>query len=202
MPRSRPAAVLSVLVLGLALAVPASAIQLMISYPVLEGMLQKSLFRDQGRYYVSGSSADECNYAFLERPRLGAQGGRLTVRLHFDAFTGAEVGGECVGSGDDFDIVVTGVPKVVGGTMVLADPQLSTSGRPAYEAMLRPLVTGALAQGIRFDLAGELNRLAANATPEGYRVQISGVEISSLRPTSGWLEVGVELTAALTESRR
>jgi len=196
--KNRLAAVLLVFALA-GLAAPLEGMQLTVSYRVLERVLEKGLFRDQGRYYVSGSSDDDCNYAYLARPRLGVDGGRLALRLHFNGFAGAEVGGQCLGSGDEFDFVVTGVPKVEGGSLVLGDPQLSLSGRPAYEALLQPIVTGPLAQALRFDLAAELDHLVAGAAREGLRVRISGLEIFNPRATPGWLEVGVELSAALTE---
>lgn len=192
-------AIMAVLATAL-LATPGAGIQVMISYPVLERAVAKELFREEGRYYISGSSADACSYTFVERPRLGAEAGRLVLRLHLSARLGQAILGQCVGPSEAFEVVVSGVPKVDGGSVVLADPLLSLPDRPQYEGLLRPFVTGPLAQALRFNLAAEIGRLTEGAAREGYRIQIDGLVLSGLRAAPNGLEVEIDFRATVTAS--
>jgi len=188
--------------LAVFLAAPAAAIHLTIAYPVLERTLDRELFREQGRYYLAGGPDDDCSYTYVEQPRLGAEGARLVLRLHLSARLGREVLGQCVGPGEAFEVVISGVPKIEGTSVTLADAQLSFPEHPRYEVLheplLAPFITGPLAQALRFDLAAEIRRLTEGAAREGYRIQIGGLVLSGLRAAPGQLEVDVDFRASVT----
>lgn len=201
--RNHKSLILSLFLAAAFLARPASAIHLTLSYRVLERTIERELFRDQGRYYLAGSPADDCSYTFLEQPRLGAEGERIVLRLQLSARLGQEVLGQCVGPGEDVEVVVSGVPRIEGTSVTVADPEMSFPNNPRYgelhEAVLAPFLSGPLKEALRFDLGAELRSLAEGAGREGYRLQISGLSLSGLRAAPNQLEVEIDLQAAVTE---
>ena len=71
------------------------------------------------RHYLQGGPEDTCAYAFIQEPRVSAVGERLQIRFLFAGRAGKEVAGKCVGPGDNFDIVVSGVPSYGNGELFL-----------------------------------------------------------------------------------
>jgi hypothetical protein len=174
------------------------AVDLTIGYPVLEQAIREGLFDDHGRYYVKGGPADDCAYAFLEQPRLGAAEGRLALTLHFNGRAGAMILGKCVGPGDAFEVTLTGVPRLDGGVLSLADPRFTLPSRPAYEQLLAPLLTGAIAESLRIDLGAEIERFTQAAAQGGYRVAITNLAFTDVRLAEDRVEVTLDFTGGVT----
>lgn len=177
---------------------PGTALELSIGYPVLEQALADQLFEDQGRYYLSGDSSDGCNYAYLEAPRLSAEGGRLILKVHFSGRIGTMVFDQCVGAGDAFDVSLSGVPRVTGEVVRLAEPRFEVPNRPQYEQLVREALTGAVAGALRFDLGAEVRRLTNTAANQGYRLTVQTLTITGLSPQADSLRVVLDLRGAVS----
>ena len=137
----------------------AAADSLEITYPAVERMVITGLLTEGGRRYLHGSPSDTCNYAFVQEPRVTGVSGRLNVRFLFAGSIGAEVAGRCVGRGDNFNIVVSGVPRYDRGDIVLdqvrfeADNPLWDLFSPIIKSRLGPMLRLPLRQGIESRLA-------------------------------------------------
>src|SRR5215467_2726674 len=82
------------------------AVELHIEFAALERILSEQLFTQEGRRYVRGSKTNKCSFAYLERPRVEGQAGRLLIHAKFKGRSAANFFGGCVGPGDDFDLTI------------------------------------------------------------------------------------------------
>ena len=99
--------------------VAGAAAKLDVAYASVERILSLKILTEGGRHYLQGGPDDTCAYAFIQEPRVSALGERLQIRFLFAARAGKEVAGKCVGPGDNFDIVVSGVPSYGNGELFL-----------------------------------------------------------------------------------
>ena len=60
----------------------------------------------EGRRYVQGDQSNKCNFAYLEKPQIQGEAGRLRIRARFTGRTSLNMLGQCVGLGDEFNLVV------------------------------------------------------------------------------------------------
>jgi hypothetical protein len=86
----------------------AVASELVIGREALQTLVVMSVFKDQGRWnLVTG----KC-YAYLERPQVALEAGRVIIDAHLSSRLGLTVGGSCVGTELASDVRVSG--KLVG----------------------------------------------------------------------------------------
>ena len=97
------------------------AAEITLSHTALERVVWQVLLTEGGRGYFQGGPEDTCLYAFVQEPKATGRDGRLNISFVFSGRAGAEVAGRCVGPGDTFDIVVSGVPALAGGELYLDD---------------------------------------------------------------------------------
>lgn len=96
----------------LCLAPAARAIELRIQFAALERMLGEQVFTQDGRRYVHNDQANKCNFAYLEKPRVQGQDGKLRMRARFSGRSALNMFGRCVGLGDAFEVIITALPPV------------------------------------------------------------------------------------------
>jgi hypothetical protein len=98
------------ILLLLATASAAHAVEIRIQFGALERMLAEQVFTQEGRRYVRGDKTDKCNFAYLEKPQVrGDDDGHLRMRARFTGRSALNFIGR-VGMGDAFDAVITAVP--------------------------------------------------------------------------------------------
>jgi hypothetical protein len=85
--RREPAAWLRALLLPPGAGGPAGAVELHLRFGALERMLAEQVFTQDGRRYVHGSRVNQCNFAYLERPQIREEDGRLRIRARFTGWT-------------------------------------------------------------------------------------------------------------------
>jgi len=94
----------------------AIASELVIGREALQTLIEQSVFKDQGRWYLVKGKC----YAYLERPHVALQAGRVIIDGHLSSRLGLTVGDSCVGTELMSDVKVSG--KLVGsGTRVEID---------------------------------------------------------------------------------
>lgn len=182
----------------LALAGCAGAVELHIEFGALERMLSEQAFTQEGRRYVRGSKADKCNFAYLEKPHVRGDAGRLRMTARFTGRSSLNFVGQCVGLGDAFDVVVTAVPVYRNGAIGLQEVKVGSEGKTGYyirrvcEAM-----QSTLARDFKYALAGVAQTLleGAGAQP-GYRREVRKFTVPDIRVTNDALvlQVDFELT--------
>lgn len=96
-----------------------AAAKIDVAYASIERIVSTTLLTEGGRRYLQGGPDDTCSYAFIQEPRVSAVGARLHLRFLFAGRAGKQVAGKCVGPGDNFDIIVSGVPSFGNGELFL-----------------------------------------------------------------------------------
>ncbi len=176
----------------------AAAVELHIQFGALERMLAEQVFSQEGRRYVHGSKTNKCNFAYLEKPQVRGEGGRLRMKARFTGRTAWNVVGQCVGLGDAFDVVITALPVYQNGAISLQAVKVASDGKSGYyirrvcEAM-----QASLAKEFKYPLEAEAQKLleAAGAQP-GYKRDVRKFAVPDIRVTNDALvlQVDFELT--------
>jgi len=113
-------------------AFPACAVELHIQFGALERMLTEQAFSQEGRRYVKGDQTKKCNFAYLEKPRIEGDNGRLRIRAKFSGRSSLNIAGQCVGMGDAFDVVILAVPQYKDGSLRLQEVKVLSEGKTGY----------------------------------------------------------------------
>jgi hypothetical protein len=176
----------------------AAAVELHIQFGALERMLTEQVFSQEGRRYVHGSKTNKCNFAYLEKPQVRGEGGRLRIKARFTGRTSLNVIGQCVGLGDAFDVVITAMPVYKSGVIALQEVKVASEGKSGYyirrvcEAMQTSLV-----RDFKYALEPEAQKLleAPGAQP-GYKREVRKFTVPDIRVTNDALvlQVDFELT--------
>lgn len=167
----------------LALLMPATTVgaELRVYYSALEALLREQVFTDGGRAYVVGDRKTRCNYAYLEKPQVGAQKAQLRVRAHFDSLTALELGGDCVGPAQAFDVSMTGVPVYRDGVLRLEQTQLEPADG-LYGGLIRAVLGDALEQSLQYPLLQDLQRFVRKASMQSpYEVRMRDLDVYTIR---------------------
>ncbi|MGA2190271.1 MAG: hypothetical protein ABSH33_17245, partial [Steroidobacteraceae bacterium] len=94
----------------------AIASELVIGREALQTLVVASVFKDQGRWYLAKGKC----YAYLERPHVALDAGRVIIDAHLSSLLGVTVGDACLGTEMMSDVKVSG--KLVGsGTHIEID---------------------------------------------------------------------------------
>jgi hypothetical protein len=145
---------------------PAEATEVTLSHSAIERLVWRVLLTEGGRAYLEGGPDETCRYAFVQEPKVSGVGGRLLVRFLFSGRAGATVAGRCVGVGDTFDIVVSGVPALSEGVVRLDDLKVQAPDSP-YFRLVSGLVEGQLRERLRYPLKENLDAVAAALSATG-----------------------------------
>ena len=119
-----------------------------IQFSALERLLAQQMFTEDGRRYVRGDRNAKCSFAWLEKPRVSGENGKLLVRAKFTGRTAFDVFGRCVGLGDSFDLKITALPYFDKGHIALREVDASPESHSGFYARS---VSAALASSLRSD---------------------------------------------------
>jgi hypothetical protein len=176
----------------------ASAVELHIQFGALERMLTEQVFSQEGRRYVHGSKTDKCNFAYLEKPQVHGEAGRLRMKARFTGRSALNLAGQCVGLGDAFDVVITALPIYKGGAIGLQEVKVTSDGKSGYyirrvcEAM-----QASLAKDFKYALEADAQKmLEAPAAQPSYLREVRKFTVPDVRVTNDALvlKVDFELT--------
>ncbi len=177
----------------LATAPPAPAAEITLSHAALERVVWQVLLTEGGRGYLEGGPNDTCRYAFVQEPKVTGASSRLRVRFLFSGRAGTQVGGRCVGPGDTFDIVVSGVPALARGELYLDDLTVEAPDT-AYFRVVRSLVESQLRQRLRYPLKQDLDSIAATlAAPAGFAMSLQRLDMSRVQIDDTALRVSLDV---------
>ena len=176
----------AILLLALALAQSAPAMELHIQFGALERMLTEQVFTQEGRRYVHGSKSAKCNFAYLEKPQVKGDGGLLRIKARFTGRSALNVAGQCVGLGDAFDVVVTAIPIYHDGALGLQQVKVTSEGKSGYyirkvcEAM-----QASLTRDFKYPLEEQAKRVLEDpAAQPGYKREVRKLTVPEIRVTS------------------
>jgi hypothetical protein len=175
-------------------ALPASAVELRLSYPAVERLLVTNVLSQGGRLYLEGAPGSDCRYAFIQEPRVSTNGQRLRVRVLFSGRAGTRVAGRCLGPGDTLELDIEGVPVYADGRLRL--DQLSIAAPDsAYFKLVSGLVTRMLRDRLSYPLRDELQRAL------GWLAASSVVRLSLTELAVQSVEVGPEALVLRLDTR-
>jgi len=178
----------------LILAPHAAAVELQIQFAALERMLAEQVFTQEGRRYVKGSKDTKCNFAYLEKPQVRGENGRLRMKARFSGRSTVNFAGLCVGLGDAFDVVILALPIYKNGSVMLQDVKVSSDGKTGfYIRRVCSAMEASLTRDFRYALEKEAQTMLENPiTQPNYKREVRKFNVNEIRVTNDALVLHVD----------
>lgn len=173
------------------LAVPCLAADLELRFGALQRILSEQMFTQDGRHYVRGSKSSKCQFAYLEKPQLDADGERLRVAARFSGRSAVGMFGGCVGLGDSFDLTMTALPVVKDGAIALRDVKIATPRDSYYIRRVRAALAASVAKDFKIEVRDQARKLLESAGG-AYQSQMESFDLTGIRLTPDALVLAVE----------
>jgi hypothetical protein len=172
----------------------AHAVELHLQFGALERMLSEQLFTEEGRRYVHGNQSAKCNFAYLEKPRIEGDGGRLRIHARFTGRSAMNVFGQCVGLGDAFDLIILATPQFRDGNIGLKDVTVASDGKTGYYIRRVCAAIGAsLGRDFRYPMASETRKLLEDpGVHPGYQRELKSFSVPEIRVTGDALVLVID----------
>ena len=170
------------------------AASLEIRYGALERLIAQQMFSNEGRRYVRGSQGTKCSFAFLEAPKLlPGSASRIELRVHFTGRSALDMFGKCVGMGDSFDLVITGLPVARDGSISFDQLMVNTQRDSYYIRRVRASLIETMNKDFRIDVRDQARALLEAPRASGaYEQEIKDLRVNSVRATSESLILEVD----------
>ena len=181
-------------ILLFAFAANSAAVELQIRFAALERMLSEQVFTQEGRRYVRGSKEDKCNFAYLERPQVRGENGRLRMNARFSGRSALNFAGQCVGLGDAFDVVILALPVYKDGAVGLQDVKVSSGNKTGfYIRRVCSAMEASLARGFRYALERDAQAMLVNPSLQpNYPREVRRFNVSDIQVTTDALVLQVD----------
>lgn len=172
-------------------AVPCLGADLELRFAALERILAQQVFTQDGRLYVRGNKSTRCQFAYLENPRIGADGTRLRMTARFSGRSAIGVLGGCVGLGDSFDFTLSATPEVRKGAIALKDVNIATARDSYYIRRVRTALVRSISRDLRIEVRDQARRLLEQ--PGGaYQPEVISFDLNEIRITPDALVLVIE----------
>ena len=178
----------------LSLAPAAPAIELRIQFAALERMLGEQVFTQEGRRYVYNDKANKCNFAYLEKPRVQGQDGKLRMRARFSGRSALNMFGKCVGLGDAFDVIITALPQYKDGNIALNDVKAVPEGHTGYYIRrVCEALTTSLLHNFRYPVAAAAKSMLEDpGAQKSYPRELGDFRVTDIRVTNDALVLAID----------
>ncbi len=156
----------------------ASASELILEHTAIETSLKRDVFNAEGgRYHLVDPTT--CAYSYLDLPQVSIAAGRLRIKSHFTSQVASQVGGECVGSSDEFDITVSGRPVYRNDKLVMDDVRLDDATDLVWRPLIEVFIKSAASRVFQINLKEALQRMFKDASTP-YEVSIEKIQVTKL----------------------
>ena len=157
--------------------------ELHIQFNALERVLAESVFTQDGRRYFHGDKNNRCNFAYLEKPQVRSDGGRLVIRAHFTGRSSLTALGVCVGLGDAFGVVISATPAFRDGNIVLSQVTAASDGKTGYYIRRVCAALGSsLGKDFRYPISAQFQKaLEDPAIQPAYPRQLRNFKVPEIR---------------------
>lgn len=126
----------------------AAAAEIVLERSALDKLVLQTVFTNNGRHdLVKGPCA-----AYLDRPSVVIEGGRIRIRSHLTARVGVVDGRSCMGVAIASWTVASGRPVARGGSIVLTDLRIDQVDDPNLRLLVDSGLLTALPRLIEFDV--------------------------------------------------
>jgi hypothetical protein len=175
----------------------AHAVELRLRFGALERMLGEQLFTEEGKRHL-GSKRTKCNFAYLQKPRIHSDGGRLRITAQFTGRTSLDVFGRCVGLGDEFDLIISARPEYRNEGIGFADVKVQGAKKNSfYIRRVCAAMSASLARDFKYPLAAEARRILEDtSTTPAYPRELGKFKVNGIVVTDE--ELVLDLNFALT----
>lgn len=161
-------------------------------------MLSQTVFTQDGRRYVHNDRSNKCNFAYLEKPQVRGDSGKLRIRARFTGRSALNLAGQCVGLGDAFDLSILATPQYRDGNLVLANITVASDGKSGYYIRrVCAAMSASLSRDFRYPIAPEFQKVLEDPSIQpAYPRQLRHFQISEIRvsPDELVLVIDFELT--------
>jgi hypothetical protein len=179
--------------LSLAAAAPSFAADIELRFDALERIIAEQVFTQDGRKYVRGTPATKCQFAYLEKPHIGAENGLLRVSARFSGRTAFDLLGGCIGLGDSFDLTIVAAPVVRSGAIGFKDVRISTTKDSFYIRRVRAALNQAFGKDIRIEVKDQARKILEQAKEGGsYKVEMAAFNLTDVRITADSLVLVID----------
>ncbi|MGA3190367.1 MAG: hypothetical protein ABSF22_24955 [Bryobacteraceae bacterium] len=181
------------ILLLLAAAAPCFAADIELRFDTLERMIGEQIFTQEGRKYVRGTPATKCQFAYLEKPRIGADNGLLRVSARFSGRTAFDTLIGCIGLGDSFDLTIVATPTARNGAIGFKDVKVTTTKDSYYIRRVRAALMQAFAKDVRIDVKDQARKIFEQAR-EGasYKAELASFDLNDVQVKADALVLVVE----------
>ena len=162
--------------------------EIVIENTAMRQMLMDRLFIDHGRYYLLRQSP--CQFAYLESPVVAVAVGRVGIKARLTGWLGARVEGGCTGSGDSFDVTVSGKPYFSGENLGLTDIRVDEVSNELYRLMLQQIVRLAVPGALEINLRHGLERMLKQQN-SSFEVVVRRLAITNLTAENNQVRANV-----------
>jgi hypothetical protein len=170
-----------------------NASELVIGRAALQTLVEASVFKDQGRWYLAKGKC----YAYLERPHVALEAGRVIIDAHLSSLLGLTVGGSCVGTEMMSDVKVSG--KLVGsGSHIEIDDIRIDNVQDESTRQVIELLQSATGRSLPKSVNIDLLPLLKPASVPGTDINVSATNLAIAHVTTLADAVDVEFEVKLT----
>ncbi len=157
--------------------------ELHIQFNALERMLAETVFTQDGRRYVHGDKNNKCNFAYLEKPQVRGDAGRLTIRARFTGRSALNALGVCVGLGDAFNAVISATPEFHDGNIVLAKVASASDGKTGiYIRRVCAALSSSLGRDFRYPISTQFQKALEDPSIQPtYPRQLRNFQVPAIR---------------------
>ena len=179
--------------LSIVAAAPCLAADVELRFDTLERIIAEQVFTQEGRKYVHGTPATKCQFAYLEKPRIGSDNGLLRVSARFSGRTALDFFGSCIGLGDSFDLTIVAAPAVRNGAIGFKDVKVSATRDSYYIRRVRGALIQAFAKDVKIEVKDQARKIVEQ-TREGapYKAELASFDLTEVRVTPDALVLVVE----------
>ena len=155
-----------------------AASELILEHTAIEKTLKRDVFNAKdGRYHLVDPTT--CSYSYLETPHVSIGAGRIKIKSHFISQVASQIGGECVGSGDEFDITVSGRPVYRNDKLVMDDVRVDDATNLAWLPLIEVFIKSAAPHVLEINLKEAIQRMFKDASTP-YEVIIEKISVSKI----------------------
>ncbi len=161
--------------LALALAGGSVAAEIVLEHSAVDKLIAQTMFTNNGRHdLVKGPCS-----AYLDRPSVVIEGGRIRIRSHLTARVGVVDGRSCVGLAIASWTVASGRPVARGGSVVLTDLRIDQVDDPNLRLLVESGLLAALPRAIELDMRQAVRGMLQNNSGQ-FQAEVDTLVIDSV----------------------
>jgi hypothetical protein len=161
--------------LALALAGGSVAAEIVLEHSAVDKLIAQTMFTNHGRHdLVKGPCS-----AYLDRPSVVIEGGRIRIRSHLTARVGVVDGRSCVGLAIASWTVASGRPVARGGSVVLTDLRIDQVDDPNLRLLVESGLLAALPRAIELDMRQAVRGMLQNNSGQ-FQAEVDTLVIDSV----------------------